>query len=166
MAKPEIMEQAIVDRLAPVLAGLGIDVIPLPETTADFDKPVGAGRVVVAYHSSRYENEEDSKFRRQLAIGCVVQDQVIDFQIAVETRKLRGDAGKHAIIAAVIRSLLGWPPPDCGALFLVSDNYAGFQDNLWCHIVTLRCHGVMVQAPVPPDPPLATLTLVQEITTP
>lgn len=146
MNNPDALEDEIVTLIAPVLAPIGVSAAPLPEDDTGYERPWKNGRVFVVYHSSKYESEEDSQYKRQRAIGAVIQDQIFDLVIHVEGRNRRGTAGNHDIIAKVKTKLLGYSPASSGPLYLVDDSYQGREAGVWSHVLTFRGRSLAVQA--------------------
>ena len=52
----DLLEDNIVDRLSP-LVDIGIDVIPMPNTKADFRSAFEKPRIIVAYSRSEYDDQ-------------------------------------------------------------------------------------------------------------
>jgi len=133
------IEDEIVTRLSPMTTGGGVDVVQLPETPAEFEKPLLAGRVTVAYKSSTYGDIR--------SLGCITQDEKIQFEIIVQSRLLRTSNGIHTMIEAVKRLVVGFQPTDCSKIYLVQNGYMS-RDNdsaLWNYSMVFETKYLLVE---------------------
>lgn len=157
MSNPIKVEDSIVARLAAALTPIGVEAIPLPETEKEFSRPMGKGRVTVAYHSASYEGNEGSRYANQLSTGAVVQDTVADVEIVIEApfRRARGvNRGVLELLLICRKALIGFRPDGCGKLFGASDKFGGNAEGIWTHVLTLRCHSRVAEQPDPVVAPL------------
>lgn len=118
------IEQEIVNKLQPLVTA-GIDVVPLPQVEAEFQRPFQHGRVTVVYKGSTFDNH--------LSTHHVVQDERLQFEIVVVCRRLRGDTGVHGIVEVIKRTLLGFAPTDCSKMRVIKNSYQEYQKEaaLW-----------------------------------
>lgn len=133
------IEQEIVDRLEPLTAQNTIDVIALPENQADYERPFLHGRVVVAYKSS--------DFGAVRSTHQVNQDEKIQIEVIIQSRKLKGSTGLHSITEAIKRRLLGFDPTDCSKLYLVNNTFKEFNNDsgLWLYSLVFECRYTLVE---------------------
>jgi hypothetical protein len=133
------IEQEIVTRLQPLTNGGGVDVVPLPQVEAEFIRPLNAGRVTVAYKSSEFPGIR-STFE-------IVQDELLQFELVVQARLLRGNAGLHKIVEAVKRTLLGFMPTDCSKMYLVKNGFTSRdpEQNIWTYSMIFETKYVLVE---------------------
>ena len=133
------IEQEIVDRLQPLTTANTIDVVSLPEFQADFERPFLHGRVTVAYKSSEFGPIKGSDY--------VIQDEMIQVEVIVQARLLKGNTGLHSITEAIKRRLLGFPPTDCTKLFLVKNAFGELNNEtaLWTYSMVFQCRYTLVE---------------------
>lgn len=118
------IEQEIVNKLQPLVTA-GIDVVPLPQVEAEFQRPFQNGRVTVVYKGSTFDDH--------LNTHHVVQDERLQFEIVVVCRRLRGETGVHGIVEVIKRTLLGFAPTDCSKMKVIKNSYQEYQKEaaLW-----------------------------------
>ena len=133
------IEQEIVDHLQPLTTANTIDVVSLPEFQADFERPFLHGRVTVAYKSSEFGPIKGSDY--------VIQDEMIQVEVIVQARLLKGNTGLHSITEAIKRRLLGFPPTDCTKLFLVKNAFRELNNEtaLWTYSMVFQCRYTLVE---------------------
>lgn len=119
------IEQEVVTWLGPLTNGGGVDVVQLPQLQADFDRPFMKGRITVAYKSSDFGDVINTHH--------IVQDEKIQVELIIQSRKLRDDDGLHAITEAVKRRLVGFAPTDCSKMYIVKNGFTNHdsQSALW-----------------------------------
>lgn len=133
------IEQEIVNHLQPLTTANTIEVLSLPEFQADFERPFLHGRVTVAYKSSEFGPIKGSDY--------VIQDEMIQVEIIVQARLLKGNTGLHSITEAIKRRLLGFPPTDCTKLFLVKNAFGELNNEtaLWTYSMVFQCRYTLVE---------------------
>lgn len=131
----EQAEEDIKDKLNP-LVGAGVLVGVMPENQADYKKPSAAPQVWVCYSGDDYEKPK--------GVGTIVQDGLINFEIVLQAKKLRGVNGIYQLFDLIQKLLLGFEPTDCTKLYLSKKELLKLDENLWeYHIIfsasTIAC---------------------------
>lgn len=99
------LEDDIVTRLAPV-AGAAVEVVSLPDSQAEYDRPATKTRVTVAVSDSEpFGNIRDA--------GVVLQDTHVTVDVIVQASLRRGTGKVYAVARAVKLLLLGYKPEHC-----------------------------------------------------
>lgn len=134
----ETAESEIVDRLKTSDALLTIaDVFVLPDDVAAYKTPKEKGLVTVAFLGEKYDDNQ--------SIGQVSQHSTVTFNVAVQARLMRGTKGVYAISELVKLALVGFSPSDCGVLSLSAHDFAGYQNDVWEHSITVSCRTLRTQ---------------------
>lgn len=137
------VEQSIKDRLQAPLAAAGILVDVLPNTQADYRTPQGPF-VWVNYERSRFDQTSDDP--KHQSTGPSMQKEVLNFNITLNARTLRGNGGIFAM-AQLVRSLLyGFQPANCHKLYMVEVSPEKFEENLWTYKMVMACQSVVMEA--------------------
>jgi len=127
-------------QLAAYLAGkvnsLNIDAVPIPETQAEFEKPVTRDLVTVMFVSEKADPNN--------ALGTVAQRVTVQFGFMVQGRKLRGPNGVHQLADIVKRCMTGYRLPDAEQMYYVGHDFVNFKDNEWEHRVLFECKSMRV----------------------
>jgi hypothetical protein len=121
------IEQEVVAWLAPLTTGGGVDVVPLPQMAAEFERPFLKGRITVAYKSSDFGDIKSTHY--------IVQDEKIQIELIIQARQLRGADGLHAITEAVKRRLFGFTPTDCTKMYGAKHGFTdhNVESGLWSY---------------------------------
>lgn len=136
----EQAEADIVTRLSP-LAGLNIEVIPLPENQEQFKRPFEKGKITVAYKGSKWEKPRST--------AQIAQEETLHFEIVMQSRTLRGSTGLYAIKQIVNAGLVGFQPIDCDRMYAVESGMTGvadtLQDGVWTYSAVFACTYLSVE---------------------
>lgn len=98
----EIIETAIVTKLATDIDVSQIDSLGLPEVEADFNRPVDKGQLTVAIAGVEYGEHRN--------IGSIVQYPKVRIEVVMKARKLRGNYGIYDLERRVRSSLVNYRP--------------------------------------------------------
>jgi hypothetical protein len=152
----EAVEQSIAARLAPmVVAGYGVAV--LPDVQADFKNPIGP-QVWVAYQKSTFD--QTSVDPRHFSTGPTHQKEVLNFELTIQAKKLRGNSGVYKTIELARRLLIGFRPDNCHKLYMVEVVPAQYEENLWTYKMMMACQSVSLeQAEADEDVDITRITL-------
>lgn len=133
------IEDEIVTWLAPIENGGGVDVVKLPQVQDEFQRPMMAGRVTVAYKSSGFGDVRSTHH--------ITQDEKIQIELIVQARMLRGDNGIHKMVEAIKRRLVGFSPTDCSKMYLVSNGFIEHNNEtaLWTYSAIFECKYTVVE---------------------
>jgi hypothetical protein len=133
------IESQIVTRLQPLTNGGGVDVVQLPQVQAEFERPLNAGRVTIAYKSSEFPSIRSTHE--------IVQDEHLQFEVIVQCRLLRGNAGLHKIVETTKRLLLGFRPTDCSKMYLVKHGFTSHDNEgaIWTYSMIFETKYVLVE---------------------
>lgn len=142
------LELDILARLAP-LQTAGVDVVLLPETDADYKRPLTRSRVTIVYKESIFP-----EVTQQRSLGFVSQEEVCHVEVIVWSRKLRGSNSIHAISREVIRLLVGFEPTDGMKMYLVKNAYHMKDGELWSYSAVFATHTQVVEDYTAPTTPL------------
>lgn len=136
-------EQSIVGRLSP-LVETGIQVSLMPNVLTEWVTPTGP-YIWVSYERSRYDQTNDDP--RFTSSGPTMQKEVLQFNITINARKLRGGNGGIMEIISAARALLyGFKPANCHALYMIEISPEKFDENLWTYKMVMGCQSVVMQA--------------------
>lgn len=134
----EAIETEIVSRLNEDVSLTAIaDVEVLPDSVDNYKTPVQKGLVTVVFLGEKYDSNQ--------SVGQVSQHSTATFNISIQARLLRGVKGVYAISELVKQALVGFAPSDCGKLSLGDHDFAGYQNDIWEHSITLKCRSLIVQ---------------------
>ncbi len=133
------IEAEIVSHLGVIENGGGVDVVQLPSTQEEFARPFAAGRVTVAYKSSDF-GDPKSPFE-------VSQEELIQVELVVQARNLRGANGLHAITDKVKKRLLGFSPTDCSKMYLTKNGFSDHNPDtgLWSYSMLFQTKYLLVE---------------------
>ena len=148
------LENSIVGQLSP-LADVGVEVIAVPETQAEFNRAV-QNRITVAYSGGRVgESSQRSLADTQQNFGAMID-------VTIQSRKLRGESGIYALDQAVRGRLLGFRPANAGKMRVESVAFQSLEENLWSYTLTFIAPTVFVE--VDEETSLAYCTRISTIT--
>lgn len=138
-------ELDIVGRLS-ALQAAGVNVVPLPETESAYDAPYNRPRVTVAY--------TESSFDPVISTAQVTQEEKVRCAVIVESRKLRGSLGVHAVAQEIQRLLVGFRPQNCSRLYPVGNKFHQKDKDVWSYSMTFECRNRVVEDYTEPTAPL------------
>lgn len=106
----EEMEEAVVNRLKDYYASLSVrlgsvfnpEIVKLPENEKEFSKAMAEARITVAYVASSGADI--------ISTSEVVQEELVEIVVLIESRKLRGNTGVYALLQNNLLALLGYAP--------------------------------------------------------
>lgn len=152
----QVIEESIAARLAPmVTAGYKVDV--LPDVQADFKNPIGP-QVWVSYQKSTFDQTSDDP--RHFSTGPTHQKEVLNFELTIQAKKLRGNSGVYKTIELARLLLVGFRPTNCHKLYMVQVVPASYEENLWTYKMMMACQSVVLeQAPADEDVIITKITL-------
>lgn len=133
------IEAEIVSHLGVIENGGGVDVVQLPSTQEEFARPFAAGRVTVAYKSSDF-GDPKSPFE-------VAQEELIQIEVVIQSRNLRGNVGLHSITEKVKKRLLGFTPTDCSKMYLTKNGFSEHNPDtgLWAYSLLFQTKYILVE---------------------
>lgn len=131
------LEIEIAERLKQKLLPQDFDVIPLPETQAEYSKPFTNGRATVAFTGAKLDQPQST--------GEVSQYLVVTFSLSLQSRFLRGEKGIHQLSRLVKQYLLGFRPTYCDRLYHVSHEFVRYEDGVWEHVMDFETKTLWVQ---------------------
>lgn len=146
----EAAESAIIARLQP-LAGPRAGVVPRPESQAAYVRNGEGYRITVSYRESRFRNGDRSNdvARSRTIGGMALQDEFLYFDVIIEARRIRGDAGLYSLIQAVKALLLGYKLPTSGKLYFDPEGVIGPQldekNSIWLARLTFISEAAAVE---------------------
>lgn len=137
----QAVEESIAEQLSS-LSSVGISSAVLPDVQADYKTPIGP-TAWVSYVESSFEavNLTPTHF----SIGPTIQNEVLNFEMTIQAKKLRGDAGIYKVIELVRRKLLGFAPTNCHKLYLVKVIPEQFAENLYTYKLLMACSSVAME---------------------
>lgn len=114
------LENAIVERLKPVLGLATVEA--LPDKQWNFTNPKGAALVMFIGSSSTSVRNT----------GVMVQEVKLSYEVLLLARSLRESTGLYQMLYKTRRSLLGWIPEQTGQpLRLDNIRNRGYEDTAW-----------------------------------
>lgn len=142
------LELDVLGRLAPLQLA-GVDVVLLPETEAEYKRPITRSRVTIVYKESTFP-----EITQHRSMGYVIQEEVCQVEVIIWSRKLRGSHGIHVIAREVMRLLVGFEPTDCMKMYLVKNAYHMKDGELWSYSAIFATHTQVVEDYTAPSTPL------------
>jgi hypothetical protein len=136
-------EASIVTRLAPMVVA-GYAVAALPDVQADFINPIGP-QVWVAYQKSKFDQTNDDP--KHLSMGSTHQKEVLNFELTIQSKKLRGNNGVYKTLELVRLLLVGFRPTNCHKLYMVEVSPVQYEENLWTYKMLMACQSVVIEQP-------------------
>lgn len=136
----ELFETEIVNRLQALPS---TDTIKMPENEADHEKPFQKSRISVFYSGSKYkENDRPHPMR---ALGQVVQNEIVSFELLIQSRKLRGPIGILPVYKDVKMLLSGFKPSSCEKIYCKSFEFITLDKNIWTYKACFETTTLSVQ---------------------
>lgn len=135
---PAIVEQAIVNRLAP-LRSVDLMVRALPNKTNEYGEINGNGQITVIWLKDTGE--------LPLAMGLLQQRVETLWKLDIRLRNLRDATGAWQVMRAIAGYLMGWKPPGCNRMYLKTREFLGESEKgLWVFEVVFAAQTVLVEA--------------------
>lgn len=158
----EDLEKEIAARLEGPLGEIGFNVVPLPDTESDFDKPQRQGLVTVTYRGSGYGDDVRTT-------DAVAQDETITIELTVESKFRRnGPQGQGGVLSALLLTralLLGYKPENCKKMWGGEQDFDSYNDRLWAYGQTFQTSALAVEKPADVTENLLTNISVDDATT-
>jgi hypothetical protein len=137
----EMIEQAMVARLAAQLPNLSVEPFPDNPGAYKLNHPMGA--LLVNYHGSDYRDPEST--------DAMIQERKADWDITLQLRNLRSHVGAYPVIESIRAALQGWGQNEVGAAFwMVSDKFVDVLHGVWVYRIVVR-HKLMAVPVVSPE---------------
>jgi len=124
----QAIEQILIDRLSP-LRSTGIRVRGLPSLPSDLGLDTNTGILTIYLDKTNFESPG--------SLGLVVQSVLLQFVIELRLTNLREPNGAYPAIRYICNRLIGFAPPDCENIYLLSHEFMGEKDKLWIHQIRL-----------------------------
>jgi hypothetical protein len=132
----EQLENDIIAQLTPGLPG--VDVLALPDNLADFDKSPKLGKVTVAYRGSKFKQQSTSAHS---------YSEIVEFELIVEGRRLRGETGVYAFLEKIKRLILGHKLTNTDKVFLQDQTIVvrEAKQETFSYTMSIACSKVVVE---------------------
>lgn len=115
-----------------------IEVRKLPEDqeemAADGNRPFKKGRLTIGYKGSKWKDTRST--------SQVIQEEKLTFEIAIQSKQLRGSRGVYNLKRVVTQALLGFRPTDCDRIFADESGMTGAatqSDGIWTYSALFCC---------------------------
>ena len=139
----EQIEDAIIARLSPALTAAGIDLVKLPETEAEMERPFENGRVTVCFKRATYGDPGDNRMR---STGNMVQNETVHIELVVQSRWLRlPNKGVYDVWDKCRRGLLGFRPADGDGMYLKEFEFYDKPTGIWSFASTFCTDRLVVE---------------------
>lgn len=136
----EQAEEDIYQRLQP-FTGANIEVVKLPEAQADFKRPFEKAKFTVGYKGSKWKDPQST--------GHISQVEELLFEIALQSRTLRGPRGLYTLKSLVTQALVGFAPTDCDKIYAKESGMTGVADTqvdgVWTYVAIFACTTLSVE---------------------
>jgi hypothetical protein len=136
----EQAETDIYTRLLP-FQGANIEVVKLPETQEDFKRPFAKAKFTVGYKGSKWKDPQST--------GHISQVEELLFEIAIQSRTLRGAKGLYSLKKLLTQALVGFTPTDCDKIYAKESGMTGvsetLNDGVWTYCVIVACTTLSVE---------------------
>lgn len=117
----EAAEDDIYNRLK-VFESVNVEVEKLPENHKNFKRPYEKAKITVGYKGSKWEK---TKSTQQIA-----QDEKLTFELALQSKVLRGPRGLYNLKRLVTVALVGFAPTDCDRMTADESGMTGVTETL------------------------------------
>lgn len=132
----EAIETAIIDRLKASLQGVLVD--GFPEDVKAYERlPFNKGVVLVAY--------KGSTFSEPRAMGLLLQDRKLEFQVQLVIKGLRGHRGAYGYLDSIRALLTGFRPAGADPLYPTDEQFSETEEFLWVYGLTFTCNAPHVE---------------------
>ena len=141
----EEIETDVVAKLAP-LSAANFTAVIRPENEKEYEeakKAINRGCVFVGYTSGTFRATTDRPELKSTDI--LVQDEVVNIELAFQCRKLRGDNGLFKLIEISKKLLLGYKPSNCSKIYMVRMEPPMWNEGLWTYTLMIGCEGMLVE---------------------
>lgn len=134
----QALEDDLVTRLQP-LTDAGVDVVALPDTQADYKRPVTNVRVTVIANSADFGDIKSS--------GAMNQEENVSVQVLFQGNKMRGVNGVHSVVGAARLLLYGYQPANYSKMRLMKAALIDPrpEDNVWTYMLEFMTQGRVVE---------------------
>lgn len=136
----ELLETEIVDRLQALPSTTSIK---MPEVEADHEKPFQQSRISVFYAGSKYKENDSAHPLR--ALGQVIQNEIISFELLIQSRKLRGAFGVLPVYKDAKMLLSGFKPSNCEKVYCKSFEFIILEKNVWTYKACFETTTISIQ---------------------
>ncbi len=130
------IETAIVGRLAAAMPGIRVEAFP--EKPEEYTLKHARGAVLVGYGRSAYGKPE--------ALGAIVQERRLEFDITILARDLREHGGAYGYLDAARVALTGFRPAGARKLHPVRDRFLGVRGGVWRYAITMATAAPAMEA--------------------
>lgn len=136
----EQVEEDIYQRLLP-FQGISIDVVKLPDNEADFKRAFAKGKITIGYKGSKWDAPRST--------SQIAQEEKLIFEVAMQSRELRGSRGLYMLKRVVTQALTGFQPTDCNRMYPEESGMTGvketFTDGVWTYSAIFHCTTLTVE---------------------
>jgi|ERR1044072_1236927 hypothetical protein len=133
----EYIEDQIYQRLAPFEAA-DIEVRKLPEDQKELEtdgsRPFKKGRITIGY--------KGSKWKEPRSTAQIIQEEKLIFEIAIQSRQLRGNRGVYLLKKLIKEALVGFQPDHCDRITADESGMTGTAtqtDGVWTYSALFCC---------------------------
>lgn len=146
-----IQEDDIVARLAP-LAVNGVQVIPMPESVAAFQRDFEEARITVAFN--------DLTSPDTLSTSKIVQLGMLSFMVVIQANKLRGETGVYKLYDRTSKLMAGFQPTNCEQLKSKSFHLISDEGDLFTFAAMFECEAMNVEDWIDPSDTAPVITRI------
>ncbi|MCW5223518.1 hypothetical protein D5041_07890 [Verminephrobacter aporrectodeae subsp. tuberculatae] len=140
---------AVVEHLKVKLPQLAVEYFPEQPAQYRLNHPKGA--LLVSYLGSQFSTTVD--------VTYIAQPRTVKLSITVILRQLNGRGGAVDVLDAVRQALVGFRPPDCRKVWIVSEKFLGEAAGLWQYAVDVASEAMQIEnADVNTETPLTLVT--------
>jgi hypothetical protein len=136
----EQVELEIYTRLLP-FQGANIEVAKLPESEADFKRPYTKAKFTVCYKGSKWKDPRSTSH--------ITQEEELLFEIAIQSRTLRGNRGIYTLKRLLTQALVGFQPTDCERMYAKESGMTGVEttltDGVYTYSAVFACTTLSVE---------------------
>lgn len=135
----EQAEDDIYNRLLP-FEGADIEVAKLPESQADFKRPYVKAKFTIGYKGSKWKDPRSTSH--------ISQEEEVIFEIAIQSRTLRGAKGVYTLKRLLTQALVGFQPTDCDRMYAKESGMTGdatLADGVWSYSALFACTTLSVE---------------------
>lgn len=141
---PDVIENAIVERLKLFLPGFAVS--PMPDKEWRFTH--ARGDVLVGFVGIDPDPPKST--------STPIQDADLTYEVVLRARSLKDRSGLYAMVVQALGGLLGWKPPLTKPLELSRGQNAGYDDGVWRFLLVFKTSFILIPLLDPPTevPPL------------
>lgn len=133
----ETQEQDIAAKITAGLSDSNVEVEVLPETEDAFARPFSKGRISICYNMS--------KFGDVTTLSLIRQEDIMEFHIIIQSRKLRSTYGIFDLLNKVKKIIIGYTPSDCGRIYAKSFDFEERFKDVWVYSFKVCCKNMLVE---------------------